>query len=93
MSANFFCSFECRACCCRAAGSLLAHAQLFVKMAWYGDVRFKQWAVTEFSVAEKESVTNIHKGLKMYRVLVLLIKALSRWALRIAGFEEGQLEP
>jgi hypothetical protein len=62
-------------------------------MACYGDIRFKQWAVTEFSVAEKESVTNIHKGLKIYRVLVLLIKALSRRALRIAGFEEGQLEP
>jgi hypothetical protein len=44
-------------------------------------------------VAEKESVTDIHKGLKMYRVLVLLIKALSRWALQIAGFEKGQLEP
>jgi len=56
-------------------------------MAWHGDVRFKQWSVTEFPVAEKESVTNIHTGFKMYRMLVLLIKALGRWALRIAGFE------
>jgi hypothetical protein len=64
-----------------------------IKVAWYGDVRFKQWAVTEFIVSEKASATNIHKGLEMYRVLVLLIKALSHWALRIAGFEKGQAEP
>lgn len=62
-------------------------------MAWYSDVRFKQRTVTEFSVAEKESVTNIHNELKMYRMLALFIKALSRWALRIAGFEKGQAEP
>jgi hypothetical protein len=73
--------------------SFLAHAQVNIKMAWYGDVRFKQWAVTEFHVAEKESVANIHKGLKMYRVLVLLIKALCLWTLRIARFEKGQAEP
>jgi hypothetical protein len=45
-------------------------------MAWCVDVRFKQGDVTEFFVAEKESVTNIHKRLKMYAVSVLLIKTL-----------------
>jgi hypothetical protein len=33
-------------------------------MAWYGDVRFERRAVAEFSVAEKESVTNFHKMIK-----------------------------
>jgi len=66
---------------------------MVIKVAWYGDVRFKQWGVTEFPAAETASVTSIHKGLKMYRVLVLLIKALNRWVLRIAGFEKGQAEP
>jgi hypothetical protein len=32
----------------------LAHAQEVVKMAWCGDVRLKQRAVTEFLVAKKE---------------------------------------
>jgi len=35
-----------------------------VKMAWYGDVHFKQWAVTEVPVAEKESVSNNHQQLR-----------------------------
>ena len=93
MSAIFFCGFECRACCCSTAEGFLAHAQVVFKMVWYGDVRFKQRAVTEFLVAGKESVTNIHKGLKRYRVGMLLIKALSCGALRIASFEKGQAEP
>jgi hypothetical protein len=46
-----------------------------IKIAYYGDVRFKQRAVTEFIVAEKASVTNIHKGLKMYRVLSAVDKS------------------
>jgi hypothetical protein len=54
----------------------LARAQGVVKMAWCGDVRLKQWAVIEFLVAEKESVTNNHRRLKMYAETVLLIKAL-----------------
>jgi hypothetical protein len=41
----------------------LAHAQGIVKMAWCGDVRLKQRAVIVFLVAEKESVTNIHRRL------------------------------
>jgi hypothetical protein len=35
-----------------------------IKMTWYGDVRLKQWADSEFLVAEKKSVTNIHKQFK-----------------------------
>jgi len=35
-----------------------------VKMAWYGDVLIKQWAVTEALVAEKESVSNNHQQLR-----------------------------
>jgi hypothetical protein len=31
------------------------------KVVWYGDVSFKQWAIIEFLVAEKESVMNIQK--------------------------------
>ena len=33
------------------------------KVMWYGDVWFKQHAITEFFVAEKESVMNIQKWL------------------------------
>jgi len=35
-----------------------------VKISWYGDVHFEHLAVTEFLVAEKESVTNIHTQLE-----------------------------
>jgi hypothetical protein len=45
-------------------------------MVWYGDVHLKQQAVIEFLVVEKESVTNIHRRLKMYTETVLLIEAL-----------------
>jgi hypothetical protein len=45
-------------------------------MVWYGDVPFKQWAVTELLVAGKETVTNIQKRLKICTVSVLFIKAL-----------------
>jgi len=33
--------------------SSLSHAQVVIKMAWYGDVRFQQRAVIESLVAEK----------------------------------------
>jgi hypothetical protein len=42
----------------------LTHAQRIVKMAWCDDVRLKQRTVIEFLVAEKKSVTNIHRRLK-----------------------------
>jgi hypothetical protein len=42
----------------------LAHEQGVVKMAWFGDLCLKQRAVIEFVVAEKESITNIHRRLK-----------------------------
>jgi hypothetical protein len=45
-------------------------------MAWCGEVRFKERAVIEFPVVEKESVTKIHRRLKMYTETMLLIKAL-----------------
>jgi hypothetical protein len=35
-------------------------------MAWYGDVQFKQCAVSELLVAENGSVINNDKWLKMY---------------------------
>ena len=38
--------------------------QKVVKISWYSDVHFEHWAVTEFLVAEKESVTNIHRQLE-----------------------------
>jgi hypothetical protein len=53
-------------------------------MTWYGDMSFQ--AATEFPVAEKESVTNIHKWLKTYTVSMLLIKALL-----ITGFWKLQI--
>lgn len=33
-------------------------------LVWYSDVHFKQWAVTEFLVVEKQSIIRIHKRLK-----------------------------
>ena len=33
-------------------------------LVWYSDVHFKQWAVMEFIVAEKQSVMIIHKWFK-----------------------------
>jgi hypothetical protein len=45
-----------------------------VEMAWCGDVHLKQQAIVEFLVTEKESVTNIHRQLKMYMETMLLIK-------------------
>ena len=52
--------------------TFLAHVQEFIKMAWYGDVRCKERIVTEFLMAEKESVTNIHKRLSNYMVSLLV---------------------
>jgi len=38
----FFVSFVCPSCYCSAAEGFLAHAQVVVKMALYGDVRIQQ---------------------------------------------------
>jgi hypothetical protein len=54
----------------------LDDAQGFIKMVWSGDARCEERAVVEFFMAEKESVTNIPKQLKMYLVSVLLLKVL-----------------
>jgi hypothetical protein len=49
-------------------------------MAWY-DVHCKQQAVIEFLVADKESVTNIHKWLKnVYGVNAFDKSTVSCWA-------------
>jgi hypothetical protein len=40
----------------------------FFKMAWHGDVYFKQMAVFEFLLSEKGLVTNIQKRLKCVRL-------------------------
>lgn len=62
-------------------------------MAWYGNVRFKQWAIIEFLVTEKDLVTNIHKRLKsLYGVNAVDKSTISLWASRIAGFEKGQVK-
>jgi hypothetical protein len=62
-------------------------------MAWCGDVRLKQRAVIEFLVAEKESVTNIHRWLKkLYGDNAVDKSTVIRWASRIAGSEKGQAE-
>jgi uncharacterized protein YrrD len=55
-------------------------------MVQYGDMHFRKGAVVEFLVAEKESVTNIHKWLKMHIVSMLLTKALL-----IVGLHELQV--
>lgn len=44
--------------------------------AWCVAVGFKQRINIEFLVAEKNSVADTHKGLKIYMVSFLLIKAL-----------------
>jgi hypothetical protein len=57
-------------------------------MVLHGDVCLKQWAVTEFFVAEKASVTNIHKQLQnVYSVNAIDKSTVSRWASQIAGSE------
>jgi hypothetical protein len=44
--------------------SFLARAQEVFKMAWYGNVHFKQQVVSEFLVEEKKSLMKIHKRFK-----------------------------
>jgi hypothetical protein len=61
----------------------LAHAKLVVKLACYGDGRFKIRSVTEILVEEKKLVRNIHKQLKMYMVPAFLIRSLL-----VAGIRE-----
>jgi hypothetical protein len=62
-------------------------------MAWCGEVRFKERAVIEFPVVEKESVTKIHRRLKnVYGDNAVDKSTVSRWASRITGSEKGQAE-
>ena len=71
-------NFECPACYCSATEQCVFSRMhwAFTKMACYGDVPFKQRAVSELIVARKGLATNIHKPLKMYMVSLLLIKTL-----------------
>jgi hypothetical protein len=59
---------------------------------WYGDVSFKQWAIIEFLVAEKESVMNIQKWLKNVEFGGVDKSTFSCWVSRFAGSEKGQAE-
>ena len=55
----------------------------------YGDMPFKQWAVTEFPVAEKKSVTKIQRQLKNFTASMLLTKCTDgHWSSKITGQEE-----
>jgi hypothetical protein len=65
----------------RATEAFPAHAQDVVKKTCYCDVHFKQRAVTEFVVAEKESVSNV------YRVNAVAANTVRIWALRTAVYE------
>jgi hypothetical protein len=61
------------------------------KLRYYGGVPFIQRAVIEYLVAEKESVTDIHKQLNnAYGGSAAGTSTASRWASRIAGSEKGQ---
>jgi hypothetical protein len=72
--------------------TFLTHVQGVINMAWCGDVCFKQWVITKFLVAEKESVTNIHKWLKnVYSVNAVYKSTVSHLAPRIAVSEKGQM--
>jgi len=56
-------------------------------------VGFKQRAIIEFLVTEKELVTDIHKRLKsLYGVNAVDKSTISLWASRTAGFAKGQVE-
>jgi hypothetical protein len=74
--------------------SFLTHAQGIVVIAWYGNVHFKQRAVIELRVAEKKSVTNVRKRLKICTVSVLLMKARPTTSLSspISGTQKDQEE-
>jgi hypothetical protein len=62
-------------------------------MAWCGDVHLKQQAIVEFLVAEKESVTNIHRQLKnVYGDNAVDKNTICHWASQIAGSEKSQAE-
>jgi DNA-binding MarR family transcriptional regulator len=95
MPATYVVNLECPACYCSAAETIrfLAHAHRVVKVAWCCDVRLKQWAVIEFLVEEKESVTNIYRRLKnVYGDNAVDKSTVNRWTSRIASSEKGQAQ-
>jgi len=62
------------------------------EVVWHGDVWFKQRAVFEFLVAEKESVMNIQKWLKSVEFSGVDKSTFSCWVSRFTGSEKGQAE-
>jgi hypothetical protein len=55
------------------------------------DVRSEQRAVTEFLLAENESITNIHRRLtKVYGEMAVDKSTVNRWTKRLASSEQGQ---
>jgi hypothetical protein len=62
------------------------------KVVWYGDVWFKQRAIIEFLVAEKESVMNIQKWLKNVEFIGVDKSTFSCWISWFTGSEKGQAE-
>jgi DNA-binding MarR family transcriptional regulator len=55
------------------------------------DVHSKQRAVTEFLLAENESITTIHRRLtNVYGDMAVDKSTVSRWAKRLASSEQGQ---
>jgi len=57
------------------------------------DTRYKQRAVIEFLVAEKESVANIHKRLcAVYGSFAVVRSTVGRWVQRVKGSGRGETE-
>jgi hypothetical protein len=68
-------------------------ATQIVKMAWYDDMRFKQWTVTKFLVAGKESIIITHRWLKnVYGVSAVDKSTISRWPTQTADSEKGHVD-
>ena len=69
----------------------MAALQLAFKMASVTEVRSKQKAVIKFLLAEKETVTNIHRRLRnVYGDLAVDKSTVSRWVKRLSSSEEGK---
>jgi hypothetical protein len=60
-------------------------------MASVYDTRYKQWAVIEFLLAEKESVGNIHKRLcVVYESCAVDRSTVERWIQRVKASGSGE---
>jgi hypothetical protein len=62
-------------------------------MAFVSDTRYKQQAVVEFLVAEKESVGNTHKRLcAVYGSCAVNRSTIGRWVQRVKASGSGETE-